>query len=77
MAQQLACQDGEPDSIWLIHDACFRVKWKTMRWLASRRNASRLAIEASTPDLPVSPRNRGKIGLIGDRGCVGRASVFE
>ena len=44
-------------SIWLSHDACFGVKWNTMRWLASRRNASRLAIEASTPDLPFSPRS--------------------
>ena len=44
-------------SIWLIHDACFGVKWNTMRWLASRRNASRLAIEASTPALPFSPRS--------------------
>src|SRR6478672_6845402 len=28
-----------------------------MRWLASRRNASRVAIEARMPDLPFSPRS--------------------
>jgi hypothetical protein len=26
------------------------VKWKTMRWSLWRRNASRVAFEASTPD---------------------------
>jgi hypothetical protein len=40
----------------LIHDACFGVKWNTMRWPASRSNASRVAIEASTPDFPFSPQ---------------------
>jgi hypothetical protein len=33
------------------------VKWKVMRWLASRRNASRVAIDWRMPDFPFSPRS--------------------
>src|SRR6516164_9336169 len=33
-------------SIWLSHDACLGVKWKTMRWSLWRRNASRVAFDA-------------------------------
>src|SRR6476646_3955649 len=40
-----------------MQDACFGGKWKVMLWLASRRNASRVAIEARMPDLPFSPRS--------------------
>src|SRR5438128_5531108 len=45
-------------SIWLSHEACLGVKWKVMRWFGLRRNASRVALEASTPDLPLTPRLR-------------------
>jgi hypothetical protein len=39
-------------SIWLSQEACLGVKWKVIRWLASRRNASRAAM----PDFPFAPR---------------------
>jgi hypothetical protein len=45
-------------SIWLSQEACLGVKWKTMRWVGSRRNASRVFLEASTPDLPLTPSVR-------------------
>src|ERR1700730_4143060 len=42
-------------SIWLSHDACLGVKWKVTRCCGSRRNASRVALHASTPDFPLTP----------------------
>ena len=42
-------------SIWLSHEACLGVKWKVMRCSELRRNASRVALEASRPDLPLTP----------------------
>src|SRR5579863_3534798 len=42
-------------SIWLSHDACLGVKWKLMRWSGWRRKASRVALDASTPDLALTP----------------------
>src|SRR6202049_2599518 len=42
-------------SIWLSQDACLGVKWKVMRWSGWRRNAARVALDASTPDLPLTP----------------------
>src|ERR1700738_1818405 len=42
-------------SIWLSHDACLGVKWKVTRCCGSRRNASRVALDASTPDFPLTP----------------------
>ncbi len=44
-------------SIWLSQDACLGVKWKTMRWLGSRRNFSRVAIDLRMPHLPLRPRS--------------------
>jgi hypothetical protein len=38
-------------------EACLGVKWKVMRWLASRRNASRVAIDWRTLGFPFSPRS--------------------
>src|ERR1700735_4874922 len=44
-------------SIWLSQEACLGVKWKVIRWLTSRRNASRVAIDWRMPDFPFSPRS--------------------
>src|ERR1043166_4591668 len=43
-------------SIWLSHEACLGVKWKVTRCSGLRRNASRVRLQASTPDLPLTPR---------------------
>ena len=56
-AQKLERWNGEPVSIWLSQEVCLGVKWKRMRWWMSSKNASRMAIDASTPDLPFSPRS--------------------
>src|ERR1700694_3590032 len=48
----------EQISIWLSHEACLGVKWKMTRWVGSRRNASRVVLDASTPDLPLTPSLR-------------------
>src|SRR5450755_3618868 len=42
-------------SIWLSQEACLGVKWRTMRCVGSRRNSSRVFLEASTPRLPLTP----------------------
>ena len=56
-AQKFERWNGEPVSIWLSQEVCLGMKWRRMRWWMSSKNASRMAIDASTPDLPFSPRS--------------------
>jgi len=55
-AQELAYENGEPD-FNLINPGCVLGREMKNDTMPSRRNASRAFIEASTPDLPFSPRS--------------------
>jgi hypothetical protein len=43
-------------SIWFSHELCFGLYTNRIRWLGSDKNAWRLAIDFSTPEIPFLPR---------------------
>src|SRR5512147_2406841 len=44
-------------SIGLSQEACLGVQWNTIGWEASRKNASRVALDWRIPLLPLTPRS--------------------